>query len=390
VTTDSPTAGEPVSFDADASTADSAIEAYAWSFGDGANASGASAEHTYDSAGDYTVELEIETAAGVTATTATTVSVASAGNGGGGSGGSGGGGNSGGGGSGGGGGNDGSGGGSGDGGDGGGGGGNDAGGGSSGGGAGSGNTGGSGSAGSGGSSQPEEPEDPGEPSIGPANVTMPDGPLVVGDSLVVEATVTNTGDGPGTKSVEFEYEGQLVEDRELTVAPNETRTVTFTRELETPGEKTVQIDHGSKRYVTVEPRAPNISVTDLAVADRTVTAGERFDITATVANTGYAEGSERVELVLFGEVVATERVSVPAGETATVTFTREIQAAGTYDVAAGNASTSVDVIAANDATGSTTESDGDASSAPVPGFGIGAAAFALVVAVVAALRRRPE
>src|SRR3712207_7139656 len=42
---------------------------YAWDFGNGATATGATASHTYAAAGEYTVTLTVTDAAGATATT---------------------------------------------------------------------------------------------------------------------------------------------------------------------------------------------------------------------------------------------------------------------------------------------------------------------------------
>ena len=50
---------EPVTFDGSASTDDSAIDSYAWDFGDGGTAEGATAEHSFAEAGVYTVTLTV-------------------------------------------------------------------------------------------------------------------------------------------------------------------------------------------------------------------------------------------------------------------------------------------------------------------------------------------
>jgi len=69
--------GESVSFDASASD-DGTVDSYAWAFGDGDTASGQSVSHTFDSAGDYTVELTVTDDDGATATATQTVSVSAA------------------------------------------------------------------------------------------------------------------------------------------------------------------------------------------------------------------------------------------------------------------------------------------------------------------------
>mgnify|MGYP006275856467 CR=1 FL=1 len=369
VTTDSPTAGEPVSFEAAVSSA-TEVTSYAWQFGDGATGSGASVQHTYGSAGTYEVTLELTTAGGVTTSTTTSVSVAAAdtGNGGndggagdgGGNGDAGGGGNNPGG-------NDD------DSNDGGGNDGNDAGGGQQG--------GGQQSGGQQGGSQDAGPEP--EADIGEVNVSLGSERLLTGETLVVEATVENAGDATGTKTVEFEVEGQLLEERELTLAPGERRTVTFQYTFDSAGEKTVEVDHGRKRTVVVDAREPNLTVSALAVDERQVETGEEFTLTATITNDGTAAGERTVNLGLFGEQVAAKNVSVPVGESVEVTFTRAVMAPGSYEATVGNESVTVDVVGTD-----TTASGSDTGTASeAPGFGAVVAVLALLGTVLA-LRRR--
>ena len=65
-----------VAFDGSASSdPDGTIVAWDWSFGDGATASGATATHTYDSAGSFTAQLRVTDDSGMSATRATTITV---------------------------------------------------------------------------------------------------------------------------------------------------------------------------------------------------------------------------------------------------------------------------------------------------------------------------
>ncbi|WP_415381688.1 Ig-like domain-containing protein [Halosimplex sp. TS25] len=56
--------GDSVAFDATNSTDDVGVASYEWGFDDGANATGATAAHTYDAAGTYAVALTVTDAAG--------------------------------------------------------------------------------------------------------------------------------------------------------------------------------------------------------------------------------------------------------------------------------------------------------------------------------------
>ena len=74
-----PTNGEEpleVSFDASGSSdSDGSIISYNWDFGDGSSGSGETVTHTYDSAGNYTVELEVVDNDGATDTTTQKIDV---------------------------------------------------------------------------------------------------------------------------------------------------------------------------------------------------------------------------------------------------------------------------------------------------------------------------
>jgi PGF-CTERM protein len=342
---DEPTAGETVTFDASGVTAASPITSYEWAFGDGSSGTGQTVEHTYDGAGEYEVTHTIPTGGGGTASAGRTVTVAGRSSGGS----TGGGGNTGGGQS----------------------GGDQSGGGQTGGG----QTGG-------GQSEQETATPSPEPDIGQANVTMGSTELLVGQALVVEAEVANRGTAPGTKTVEFEVEGETVEVRTIPLGPGENRTVAFTHRFETPGEKRVEVDQGQTRTVSVRPRAPDITVATLSVDREQVDAGQRFTLTANVTNTGDAAGERSVSLELFGETVATRTVSLDAGESTTVSFTRSVMSPGSYDATVGNETVSI-VVADGP-----TPTDVPSTTTEVPGFGAVAALLALLAVAAAARHRR--
>ena len=65
------------SFDGSGSTDDNGITSYAWNFGDGATASGATASHTYAAAGTYNVTLTVTDTGGQTGSSASAVAVTS-------------------------------------------------------------------------------------------------------------------------------------------------------------------------------------------------------------------------------------------------------------------------------------------------------------------------
>ncbi len=72
----SPLTGQTVSYDASSSSdPDGTVVAYAWNFGDGASASGATAQHSFAANGTFSVSLTVTDDSGSVATTSTTVRV---------------------------------------------------------------------------------------------------------------------------------------------------------------------------------------------------------------------------------------------------------------------------------------------------------------------------
>ena len=121
----------------------------------------------------------------------------------------------------------------------------------------------------------------------------------------------------------------------------------------------------------------------------------------TVENEGRANGTRAVQFTIDGEVVATRNVSVPAGATREVVFTRQLDAAGPREVVVGDERASVMVEAVETTTVETTATADPATTDPtvsttpvttdpgasVPGFGVGAALVALAGAALLIVRR---
>jgi hypothetical protein len=228
-----------------------------------------------------------------------------------------------------------------------------------------------------------------EPDVRAANVTVVRRPSVVGQPLVVRATTTNDGTAAGGKVVELEVEQEIVDRREFVLEPGESRSVTFTHGFETPGNKTFEVDAGENRFVTVRERRPRLAVSAVEVEPARVDVGEQVTVTALVRNDGHANGSLPVALELFGDVVAVENATLAAGESREVSFTRTIQAAGSYEAVVETESATLRVR--NEQSGeatSTTDYSGPGSTVETPGFGSVVALACAVAAVALVLGRR--
>ena len=154
----------------------------------------------------------------------------------------------------------------------------------------------------------------------------------------VSGTVTNDGSARGTQTIALAVDGDAIEKTTLTLAPEESQTVTFTDVNAT------QIGSGSHSHavettndsqsgsLTVEGTAPaTFAVTDLDPETTTVRPGTSVDLTATVANTGTQAGSQQLRLRVDGDQYVSRSLSLAGGERQTVTITLGTEGRSTGD-----------------------------------------------------------
>ena len=86
----------------------------------------------------------------------------------------------------------------------------------------------------------------------------------------------------------------------------------------------------------VGEKQPDVSVTSADLGQSSVTVGETVEVTAEISNDGSGEGTYTAELVVDGEVVKTQDVTVGAGETEIVTFEYTPSETGEHSIAVGD------------------------------------------------------
>lgn len=150
--------------------------------------------------------------------------------------------------------------------------------------------------------------------------------IAVGQEVSVEASVTNAGDASGTVTVEYRIGDRIVSGRQVTVEAGAERTVTLETTVPRIDPGTYQhgvfvggTTQGRSREVTVSAGTPRFLVGNLR-GPGTVTPGRTVTVRATVTNTGTADGSTEVQYRLDGEVLASQTVDLPDGESQEVTF----------------------------------------------------------------------
>ncbi|MEF8871365.1 MAG: CARDB domain-containing protein [Haloarculaceae archaeon] len=164
--------------------------------------------------------------------------------------------------------------------------------------------------------------------------------ITAGAEVAVAANVTNDGNAERTQTVTFQVDGQQYGSEDVTLAPDDRQSVSFppvdTTELG-PGTYTYDVasenDSQSGTLVVESDSPAEFRVTDLTPTDRTVTAGNTYDIAATVRNDGNQEATQQVQYRIDGDTVDRQAVTLASGGQTTVEFT-DIEAGaletGTY------------------------------------------------------------
>lgn len=179
-----------------------------------------------------------------------------------------------------------------------------------------------------------------------------------GDNATIEAVVENTGDAAGPTDLEFvvdggPFENAVVDKQAVEVEPGDSEPVAFAIQLDEEGDydATVDLVHfdSASTTITVDedadpapgpglPPAPpdpgdaNIQVTDADLSADRVDVGGAVDISATLENLGGASGLHSVSLTVDGETVASDAVSLDAGQERSLTFTQSFDEAGEYEI----------------------------------------------------------
>ena len=82
-----------------------------------------------------------------------------------------------------------------------------------------------------------------KPDISVAQLSVDRTRIQTGETVTVDARVTNTGTGAGTETVQFRAFGDVVDAKAVPLNPGETRTVQFTQRFDAPGEFQVGVEN---------------------------------------------------------------------------------------------------------------------------------------------------
>jgi len=169
------------------------------------------------------------------------------------------------------------------------------------------------------------------PAIERSDITVSPTTADAGDTVTVTATYRNVGDAPGQTTAQLTVDGIVVDQRTIVLEPGEERTVTFERTMDWAGTHEVGVSGAGSQSVTVG--GPPIDVVTASVDRTTVTTGDSTTVRATVTNPTDRGVDRTLEVAVDGIVVDSRAVSIPAHSERTVTFERELETAGTYEIA---------------------------------------------------------
>ncbi|WP_276270705.1 peptidase [Haloarcula litorea] len=217
--------------------------------------------------------------------------------------------------------------------------------------------------------------------------------LATGETLTVEAVVTNAGGTAGSYNATLDINGTVVATKQGRVGPGNRTVVPLSHTFATPGVYNVSVD-GDHALVVVE-RPARARVTDVSVSSDSVVQGGGVVVTATVVNDADVPAEGTVVFTRDYQAVATREVTLPPRTTATVSSGVAVPEPGTVLVSAGGVEpVLVSVTPANDTTTVTatrttaTGTETGTTAADGAGFTAAAAVVALLFATLLARRDR--
>lgn len=165
-----------------------------------------------------------------------------------------------------------------------------------------------------------------------SSLTLSSSEVPIGESVIASATVKNCGDATGTHRIILTVDGEEVDAKEVTLAPGETKTVTFTITKSTQGTYTIEVEGLTKSLKVRIPTPAQFEVSNLSLNPSEVGAGSPVEVSVTVKNVGDLKSTYTVELKVDGVTEDTEDVILAGGAAETVSFTVKKDTPRTYTV----------------------------------------------------------
>jgi len=177
-----------------------------------------------------------------------------------------------------------------------------------------------------------------------SDLSLSDSVILEGGSTTVTGTVTNVGDRSGDYDVELIIEGRILQSESVQLAPDESATVSMTESFDSPGEYDISLS-GTLDGVDLQVDQPATFQIDDATVNRSETIVlSPVGVNVTVSNVGDREGNYTLGLATEGDVVAETELTVGGSSTEVVTLTRRFSEIGEYDLTVnGNRAGTVEI-----------------------------------------------
>ena len=154
----------------------------------------------------------------------------------------------------------------------------------------------------------------------------------MGEIVTITTEVENTGGRSGSYTVTLKINGVVEEEKTVTLAAYEKKTVTFTVIKEEAGTYKTEVNGLEGEFIVPELPAATFEVTNLSISPVKVKVGETVTISILVAETSGVSGSYDATLKINGTVVEKQEVALGPQQSQTVTFTIVEKEAGSYKV----------------------------------------------------------
>lgn len=177
--------------------------------------------------------------------------------------------------------------------------------------------------------------------LGVSNLEVSPSEVEVGESVTVSADMWNPAESQAIYRYCLHCQGDVVEEKDITVAGGSTEKVTCTVCLEAPGMYDVELLGLLGSFKVLRPA--EFEVVGLSVPEEVFSA-ESITVTADVTNTGEVEGNYTATLSMNGTDVATDTVTLAPGATETMSFTFSEEAPGEYTLQLGGVTGRLNVL----------------------------------------------
>lgn len=152
--------------------------------------------------------------------------------------------------------------------------------------------------------------------------------ILVGSTITMTATVSNTGETKGTYSPKVTLDGKAVDVASISIEPGKDKTLTLKIDVQDNGDHEIALDDQKLAFKALNPAS--IIATDMKLAKAYAKPNETVNITVTLKNSGDVAGTYSLEVFLNGSSAYKEDIPVDANSQKDVPLTVTEPKAGNY------------------------------------------------------------